>query len=82
MSTIIEVAVRSRRLRVDVQNLETSLHLRFSKVRRPFVALVGILVVYSAVMLASVFAALHHEENEVEELGIRVIGVVNVRDRL
>lgn len=65
-------------MRSGILNLETSLHLDLRKLRCTFVALVGVLVEDGTVMLACVFTAFDHKQDQIEKLGVGVVGVVDV----
>ena len=65
-------------MRVDVQDLKTSLHFGLSKVRSTFEAFIGVLVVDRAMMFACLFATFNHKKNETKKLRVSVIRVVDV----
>lgn len=63
----------------NIQNLKTPFHLVLHKLRSTLETNVRVLIEDGAVMFVGIFAALNHEQNQAEELGIGVIGIINMR---
>lgn len=58
--------------------LETLLHLGLDKQRGTLVALVGVLLEDSSVVLLRVLTALYHNGKELSELAVGVVGVIHM----
>lgn len=58
--------------------MKAPFHLVLDKVRSPFETLISILVEDGTMMFLGILAAFNHEHDKVEELRIRVVGVVHM----